>query len=353
MSAVLLLTECYMGAVELVSSWLTKKPAAVLNWPENRIMKRVALIHNPASGLQSRRRSDRLLQAVETLRAVGIEAELQTATGPGNATVLAQQAIASGCDTLIACGGDGTVHELLQVVAGTQVKLAVIPFGTANALAADLGLIARPEIVARRLLDADAMRVPLGRIHYCGENKKPDARYFVVAAGVGADALLMSRLDARLKRKLGYVLYLIEALRIWIFHSFPYFTATITDSASGERRTMRLAQLLAVRVRSFGGALQQLMPGASVRSSSLNMLAFRTRSRWRMLRFLLAVVFRRHVYNGKIAALDATQADCELAAPDGSEVYVEADGEVLGTLPARLEIVPDALTLLVPRNANP
>ncbi len=102
----------------------------------------------------------------------------------------------------------------------------------------------------------------------------------------------MSRLDARLKRRLGYVLYLIEAFRIWATSSFPLFEAVLPANGNGGSRVVDVSQLLAVRVRSFGGVLRKLAPGASLRNGSLSLLAFKTQSRLRYLMFLLAAVDR-------------------------------------------------------------
>lgn len=184
-------------------------------------MRRAALIYNPASGQYSAGRKSAIQDVMSVLRQAGIAAEAFETGAPGSAMALAEEAVRAGFDTILACGGDGTVHEIVQSLVGTDVALGVVPLGTANALAADLGLIASPPKVARTLLDAVPARVSVGRIHYSDSTGKPGSRYFIVAAGIGADALLMSRLDARLKRRLGYVLYLIEAFRIWATSSFP------------------------------------------------------------------------------------------------------------------------------------
>jgi diacylglycerol kinase family enzyme len=101
----------------------------------------------------------------------------------------AQETIREGCDTILVCGGDGTIHEVLQRVVGTSAALGVIPTGAANALAADLGLPASPEKTAKMLLAAIPMRVSVGRVFYRDREGRPGSRYFVVAARVGADAL--------------------------------------------------------------------------------------------------------------------------------------------------------------------
>ncbi|MGC1461398.1 MAG: YegS/Rv2252/BmrU family lipid kinase [Terracidiphilus sp.] len=319
-------------------------------------MQRVALIYNPASGQHSAGRKASVQEALAVFAEAGIVAEAFVTDGVGSATVQAQEAIRQGCDTILACGGDGTVHEVLQSLVGSDVALGVIPLGTANALAADLGLTATPVRVARTLLEASPTRVSVGRIHYHTSAGNADSRYFAVAAGVGADALLMSRLDARLKRRLGYVLYLIEAFRIWATHSFPLFEMALPASATATGsggRIVEVSQLLVVRVRSFGGVLRYLAPGASLRNGKLSLLAFKTRSRFRYMLFLLAVVAGRHTFAREVELVESPSVECHTRNGSKDSLFVEADGEVLGLLPVKIEVVPHALNLLVPRGAQP
>lgn len=316
-------------------------------------MRRFALIYNPASGQYSARREESVRKALEVFRSAGIDAEPLVCGGPGGGTIHAREAVRRGFDAVIACGGDGTVHEILQAVAGTEVSLGVIPLGTANALAANLGLIGTPEQAARKLLDAAPVRIPVGRIHFQDRSGQPGSRYFLVAAGIGADALLMSRLDHGLKRRFGYIVYLLEGFRIWATDPFPLFEAAFTVNGSGAQRVEAVSQLLAVRVRSFGGVLRELAPGATLRSGDLHLLAFKTRDRFRYMWFLLAVIAGRHRFTREIEHVDAHRVECRAHNGSRASVFVEADGEVLGSLPVRIEAVPEALTLLIPPDARP
>lgn len=273
--------------------------------------------------------------------------------GPGGGTVHAREAVKRGCDAVIACGGDGTVHEILQAVTGTEIALGVIPLGTANALAADLGLIGPPERAAQKLVEAARVRIPVGRIHFRDRSGQADSRYFLVAAGIGADALLMSRLDTGLKRRFGYIVYLLEGFRIWATDPFPLFEAAFTVNGTGAKRVEAVSQLLAVRVRSFGGVLRELAPGATLHSGDLHLLAFKTRDRFRYMRFLLAVIAGRHRFTDEIEHVDSHWVECRAQKGSRASVFVEADGEVLGSLPVRIEAVPQALTLLIPADAQP
>ena len=311
-------------------------------------MRRVALIYNPASGQHSSRRGAMVDKAVAALREAGVETEKLETYAPGSAGTLAREAGARGCDTIIACGGDGTVHEVLQALVGTQIALGVIPLGTANALASDLGLRASPLKAVQRLLAAEPTLVPVGRISFRNDRGDTDSRYFTVAAGVGADALFLSRLDAGLKRRLGYILYLIEGFKIWATHSFPLFEAVFEESANHRPRVVEISQLLAIRISDFGGVLHNLAPGATLHNNELRLVAFKTRSRFQYFKFLLAVMFKRQTFNGQIEILDAVSVVCRPRNRSKKLIFAEADGELLGNLPATLEIVPEAVHLLIP-----
>lgn len=315
-------------------------------------MDRVALIYNPASGQDSPKRRAVIDDALATLRTAGVHADAFETNAPGRAGALALEAVGLGYDTILACGGDGTVHEILQGLVGTQVALGVVPLGTANALAADLGLGPTPAGAIDKLLAATRVRVPVGRIFYHDSEGVSRSRYFTVAAGVGADALFMSRLDARMKRRFGYVLYMVEGLRVWATHSFPLFTVAFVERESRKTRKEDVSQLLAVRIGDFGGVLHKLAPGASLHKDSLCLLAFKTRSRVHYMLFLLAVLFGRHTFAREVELLDAISVECDARKGSSEQVFVEADGELLGSLPVRIEIVPQALTLLIPQSAG-
>lgn len=316
-------------------------------------MRRVALIYNPASGQHSARRASYVRSALAVLHKAGVEAEALETHAPGSGKFLALAAARQGYDAVLACGGDGTVHEALQSLVGTEVALGVVPLGTANALAQNLGLGRDPVKAVRALLNAKPMAVPVGRIFFRESNGAEGWRYFTVAAGIGADALLMSSMDPELKRRFGYALYILEAFKIWVSNPFPLFDAALSGNGNGSDRVEQVSQLLAVRIRSFGGALGTLAPGATLKKRSLSLIAFKTRSRMQYLRFLLATVVGRQTFSRSIELLDADAVECRPLNGSKSSVFVEADGEVLGALPARIELAREKLTLLVPPGAQP
>jgi diacylglycerol kinase family enzyme len=228
-----------------------------------------------------------------------------------------------------------------------------VPLGTANALAANLGLRSSPAKVVRKLLTAVPVRISVGQIFYQDADGATRSRYFTVAAGVGADALFISRLNPVLKRRLGYLLYLIEGWRVWFTHSFPLFEAAFVEGPGAQPRVEEISELLAVRIRNFGGVLNNFIPGATLHHDGLRLVAFKTRSRFSYFLFLLGTLFGHPGFTREIEVLDAVSVECRARTGSSPRILVEADGEFLGDLPVRIEIVPQAVTLLIPPSAKP
>jgi len=316
-------------------------------------MRRVALIYNPASGQNPGSRA-RLIASVQAVfEQSGVEVRVLATTGPGSAGALAQQAVCDGCDTVLACGGDGTVHEALQGMVGSTAALGVIPLGTANALANDLGLPRSPIKTAQRLLKALPLPVPVGLVTFQDTTGLPASHYFIVAAGVGADALFFSRLVPHLKQRFGYAVYLVESFRLAFTYHFPLFAADFHETPDRDPRRELLSEMLTVRIGNFGGAMRNLVPGASLDSPRLSVVAVKTRSRWRLVQFMMAVICRRPAYSRHIELVNPVSVECSNAEGFPGPHYVEADGEFLGTLPARIELAPATVNLLVPGRQLP
>ena len=131
-------------------------------------MRKAALFYNPLSGRRRERRLADVRAAMAVLHQAGVEATAEPTRGQADAAEQARHAIAEGCDTIFACGGDGTAHDVLQGMVGSDAALGIIPLGTANALAHDLRLPLSPVGAARALLTAKARRIALGRVEYFG-----------------------------------------------------------------------------------------------------------------------------------------------------------------------------------------
>jgi YegS/Rv2252/BmrU family lipid kinase len=314
-------------------------------------MRKAALLYNPESGGSKQRQWD-LEAALSVLKHGGVEAELFATESREHAGERARQVIANGCDTVFACGGDGTINNIVQVLAGTSIALGVLPMGTANALAHDLRIPLRIPMAAEAALRGRTRRVALGRIMCHDLKGNPETRYFVIAAGMGVDAHLFYKLHTGLKQRLGMRAYYAKAWHMWFTYPMTRFRVKYIESSADSEKNTEVTELLAVRIRNFGGVIRELAPGASLDRNDMRMIFCHTGSRIAYLayvaRALLGVAWRIP----GIELSNSTSAECDYSGPVGSKpqarIYVEADGELIGRLPAKLSVVPDALTILAP-----
>jgi diacylglycerol kinase (ATP) len=315
-------------------------------------MQRAIILYNPRSGLARARRRADVERAAKVLRSSNLTVELEATAGPRCADRQARQYIDAGFDTVIACGGDGTIHDVLQGMARTAANLGVLPLGTANSLAADLGLARDPARAAQQLLTAIPQRLAIGQIEYQRAVGRRECRYFTVAAGVGVDAALFYKLNAQFKQRWGMAAYVSESLRQWVVQKFQPFRVEWLDSETQQKRSEKVTQLLAVRIADFGGVLRKLAPGADLTRNDLRLVLFKTASRARYLRFVTGRLVGQDWADPQIELVHATQVWCthfENELPKGhSGIYAEADGELLGKLPAQMTVLPDAFNLLIP-----
>jgi diacylglycerol kinase (ATP) len=317
-------------------------------------MRKAALLYNSRSGGRRGQRQADLQGALKILADAGVEATLTLTQSSDDAAEQARKAIAGGCDTVFACGGDGTVHDVLQAMAGTRVALGVIPMGTANALAHDLGLPLQPARAVRAALEGERRRIALGRVQVRGFDGNPVTRYFTVAVGIGVDAHLFYKLHSGTKQRMGMAAYYAKAWQLWFTHRMEKFVVEHGDARSGGARHEGVTELLAVRIRNFGGVLQELAPGASLDRNDLRVVISLTSSRLSYLMYVTRGLLRMSWNVPGVELLHSERVRCDYCTRnDGvappARVYVEVDGELVGTLPADISIVPDALTILGPR----
>ncbi len=311
-------------------------------------MRKAALLYNPDSGGRRAQRQAELDSVLAMLSGANVEATLVLTDSRAHAEEKARQAILAGCDTVFACGGDGTIHNIIQVLANTGVALAILPMGTANALAHDLGVPMNIAAAARAALDGVAGRVALGQIEFLDFEGKPGMRFFVVAAGAGVDAHLFYKLHTGTKHRMGMAAYYAKAWQLWLAHPMTRFQVEFSEADSKAVRHANVTELMAVRIRNFGGVLQELAPGASLERNDLRIVSCRTASRIAYLLYVTRGLLRRR---WRVPGIDLAYSERVLCGdvPGGqARVYVEADGELVGTLPAVITVVPDALTLLRP-----
>jgi diacylglycerol kinase (ATP) len=315
-------------------------------------MRKAALLYNPLAGTgQERRRA--VIAAVEgVLRSAGIETVMEPTHGPAEAGDQARHFAERGYDTIFACGGDGTINDVLQGIVGTWGTLGVIPLGTGNTLAHDLRLPLNAVKAAWAALSSKPCRFPVGRVEYMDFSGQQAARYFTVAVGVGVDAHMFYRLNVGHKTRLGMAAYYAKATHLWVTDPLELFDVEFEDAHTRKRNSCAVSEVLAVRIRNFGGILREFAPGASLDRNHLRLVLFKTRSRLRYLQFIARGLVGGSWWTPGIELADAQTAKCTAPKSGRSKrIFVEADGELIGTVPAEMSIMPDAFTMLVPETA--
>ena len=312
-------------------------------------MKKGILIYNPVAGRRPAGREREVRHAADLLRRTGLEIDLAPTARPDMAHELAQAAVANGADVVLACGGDGTINEVMNGLALSQVPLGILPGGTANIVAHELGLPLNPVRAARQFACWTPHRIALGRAHWKQAPAAPPAgelapraccRYYISVAGIGYDAEIVYKLSSWLKLNFGVTGYIMEAFRQLVSYSFPKFSCRL----NGHERQGTFAVIH--RTRLYAGWLH-LAPTAGLFQPCFAVCSFSSRSRLRYLVYALAVLARQHLRLNGVSLDQCTEVAC--TAVDASPtIRFELDGELGGTIPATFEIVPDALTLLVP-----
>ncbi len=257
-------------------------------------------------------------------------------TGPRTAGAIAARCIADGADLVIAAGGDGTVNEVLEGMLDSPVPLAILPGGTANVLANELGLSSNMEEAARALLNCAPRRLSVGRV----ERDLEPARHFLLMAGVGLDAGVIYDLNLPLKARLGKVAYWMGGV--------SRFGRTLEEfQVSVDGRAHACTFALITKVRNYGGDFE-IAKTVSLLDDEFEVILFQGRS-IRYAKYMMGMIAGRlsgmsgvHVFRANRVSISPGRDS------RARRVHVQVDGEYAGCLPAVVTIVPNALTLLIP-----
>lgn len=292
------------------------------------------LIYNPNAGTIIRNQQ-RFESAVEALRAGGVEVTMAPTRAPAHAAALAAEIARSGADLVIAAGGDGTINEVLNGMVGSQVPLAALPCGTANVLACETGIGTDPLAAARKFAQLEPRRIAVGLIRPTGA----PPRHFLLMAGAGLDAEVLRHVDLGFKRRWGKLAYWRAGL------SMLGSGLKLLRISGGNGNSRDTAFALAARVRNYGGDLT-IAAGASLLSDDFEVVTFAGTSTIPYVAYLGGAVFGQARRVPGVSVFRARRV--EYSALGGASIGLQVDGEPAGELPATVETVKDALTLMLP-----
>ncbi|HZR28279.1 MAG TPA: diacylglycerol kinase family protein [Terriglobales bacterium] len=335
-------------------------------------MQKIALLYNPASGTSRNRRIGQVEKAAGVLRSEGHDVLTFPTQSSDSVSQQIERLLRDEFTNFIVCGGDGTVHGVLQalVEAGDEVTLGIIPFGSGNLLAKDLGIPRRPLKAARALLTATPEPTTVASMEFRAASGDMARRYWIAAAGVGADAHVICKINHAFKARYGIYAYYAESARQLLLarYKFPPFVVEFQEAGSNVPRREIVTQIVAERINYFGRclAVQSNGNGSSSRiSEDLHVILFKTPNTLRYLAYGFRLIGNlMGAPPGKIRDVELVRVReimCRELKPDeqlpaewkgarhgSGEIFAEADGELLGSLPVKIQIQPATLALLRP-----
>ena len=270
---------------------------------------------------------------------MGREAELIQTSSPNHASALAADAVERGFEIIVAAGGDGTLNEVVNGVASVRggcekVKIGVLPLGTINVFARELGIPRTLDDAWSAIRAGKARTIDLGRVDYDNTPGKP--RYFVQLGGAGLDALAVEEVNWKLKRKIGPVAYAFAGL-----YALRHEPVEIRVTADGIETGGEL--VLIGNGKRYGGEFK-VFPEANVTDGLLHVRVFKKMRALNLLsngtRLLASIPFNK----SSVQYLKAKSF--KLVAP--SRVPLELDGEAAGALPVTISIEPKRLNVITP-----
>ena len=295
--------------------------------------RKAILISNPKTGRYGARRPPQLAAVCDYLRAHQVEVELVSTAGPGDATRLAAGAAGNGFNEVIVAGGDGTINEVLQGLIGTGARLAILPTGTGNVLAHELKLPLHSRQAAEVIARGRTRRIYAG----CAiDESLGTRRYFLLMAGIGLDATVVSRVHPGLKKRIGKAAFWYSGLsQLADWQPIPF-------EIEIDGKTFEATFAVIGKAANYGGELA-VTPRARIDDPAFEICVIESRSRLRYLR-LLSYVMRSGIPVNKrgIRFLHATSARAR------GNSAVQVDGELIGNLPMTFEIAPQTIEVIVP-----
>jgi YegS/Rv2252/BmrU family lipid kinase len=303
------------------------------------------LIYNPTSGRRRGLRERQVTQARDELKRWIPRVEVQATSRAGDGSGLATRAIDQGSDLIGACGGDGTINEVVSGMVGSAATLLALPSGTANVLAAEVGLPMSIVKAAKLLPALQPYQVPLGIVHF--QKPKPGSRYFLLMCGIGVDASIVYSLDTRLKAFLGQGAYFWGSLGR-LQQPFESFRVAI----DGQEKQCTFVVIS--KSRRYGGGLI-LTPEAHLLSEEFQVVLFEGDTPLRYIGYLARVATQSLHRFPDVHFWHTTRVELEVIRQP--KIHIEVDGELAGRIPGYVQMAGESLTLLLPpayaaRNGN-
>lgn len=283
------------------------------------------------------------------LRAEGIQFEAQFTEAPGHAAELAREAAQQGYARVICAGGDGTLNEvlngLMQVEAERRPALGLIPSGTGTDFARGLGWPRTLDGVIEAIARGVERRIDVGVVT-CRRSGQSLTRYFINVAGAGFDGDVSDVVNREGKRG-GSLAYFLTVFRVLAGYENKHALVTLTAPDASTRILEGRYNLIAMGNGQYFGGGMRISPNGDVSDGCLEAIVIEAMNRAEFALNFPKVYRGAHLSHPKVHAYRVTAAHIELLG-DGQRMFVEAEGELFGEVPAGFRVLPSALQLVVP-----
>jgi YegS/Rv2252/BmrU family lipid kinase len=292
----------------------------------------IVIIYNPSA----RRASRKKIEAARAFLAQrGFSPEVFCTEKSGDAEAFARQIkgqISHKPHMVIAAGGDGTINEVVNGMACSDIPIGVLPLGTTNVLAREIYEDHHPDAILARIISGSARRVSLGQIT-CYPGGNPVSRYFVLMAGIGFDGQAVRDINLYLKKHTGPGAYILSGLQTLLNYSPEELVLTV------DGREVRGYAAIIGNVSRYGGDFR-ITPDARIYEPSLYACIFQGRKRADLLRYVSLMTFGRHT-----RARDVVYTRAEEITITGSSP-VQIDGDYFGMADAKITVAKDVISLI-------
>lgn len=285
----------------------------------------IVIISNPASRTFS---PAKIGQAEQLLHQHGFLTEIQFTDHRDHARVLAREAVRKKPYCIIAAGGDGTINEVVNGMATSDVPLGILPLGTTNVFAREILLPLDIEGAVCRVISGTPREISLGRIITPEQN-----RYFCLMAGIGFDAKTVHDVSGTLKKLSGEGAYIWSGIKNMLFYS----PEELSFSVDG--KTISGYTAIVGKARRYGGDYLAT-PDADIGDPALRLCLLTDRSRYALLRFAYGILRGTHLRDPNVAYIRAT--DITVA----GHAYIQLDGDYFGVTPCRIMTAPNVLRII-------
>ncbi len=291
----------------------------------------IVLISNPTA----KRASDKkIAQASRYLMSKGYKVEVLFTEKKGNAENLAREAVRELPSLIIAAGGDGTFNEVINGIAGSEIPMAILPLGTTNVLAKEIGIPENVEGAMEIAVTGTTKTISLGKIAITCPSSLV-SRYFVLMAGIGFDGKAVFGINETFKKISGKGAYIYSGIKTL----FGFNPGELIFDING--KTYSGYSAIISKAAKYGGNFK-ITPDARLNNPTLYVCLFRGRKRLDIFRYVFGIITRRHLRFRDVEYLKAKSIEIN------GNAHIQIDGDYFGMTPAKIEVVSDIMKLVCP-----